>query len=183
MQWDGADADACVSLLATCILETPATCHKGTFYKVAAAAAAAVIGLGESHPISLFLTSALDDCSRLRAADPDVIERLAGMTAETGQTGLADPDTALLAAERRFHEMMAKVRTESDDDASDALNREAWAAVDRMAETPAKSLAGAAAKLRIVLDEVGLPAGESYSDVPMLRDVLAVVERLAEAPA
>ncbi len=39
---------------------------------------------------------------------------------------------------------------------------------------------GDACKLRIVLDaEVGLAAGESGKEIPMLLDVLAVVERLA----
>ncbi len=39
---------------------------------------------------------------------------------------------------------------------------------------------GDAWKLRIVLDaEVGLAAGESGKEIPMLLDVLAVVERLA----
>ncbi len=49
-----------------------------------------------------------------------------------------------------------------------------------IAVTPAKTLVGAACKLRIVLDpEVGLAAGESGKEMPMLLDVLAVVERLA----
>ncbi len=55
-----------------------------------------------------------------------------------------------------------------------------WAVIDRMAATPAKTLVGAACKLRIVLDpEVGLAAGESGKEMPMLLEVLAVVERLA----
>ncbi len=58
---------------------------------------------------------------------------------------------------------------------------DAWAVVDAMVGIPAKTLAGAAAKLRVVLDpEVGIVAGPSDFTMPMLIDVLAVVERLAE---
>ncbi len=59
-----------------------------------------------------------------------------------------------------------------------------WAVIDRMAVTSAKTFVGAACKLRIVLDpEVDLAAGESGKEMPMLLDVLAVVERLAGSTA
>ena len=73
-------ADTCAEKLAIRILETPATCPKGVSYKIAAAATTAAFKLGEDHPIALFLMSAIEDYDRLRAADPDVIERLADQT-------------------------------------------------------------------------------------------------------
>ncbi len=56
--------------------------------------------------------------------------------------------------------------------------------LDRIAATPARSLEGAAAKLRILLDEqFGLPDAPSKRDVPMVRDVLVVVERVGRVGA
>ena len=87
-------------------------------------------------------------------------------------------DAALIEAERQVRDLLTEAnKVPSDTDAA----KQVWAVIDRMAATPAKTLVGAACKLRIVLDpEVGLAAGESGKEIPMLLDVLAVVERLAD---
>ncbi len=89
-------------------------------------------------------------------------------------------DAALIEAERQVRDLLAEAnRVPSGNNATDA-GKQVWVVIDRMAATPAKTLVGAACKLRIVLDpEVGLAAGESGKEMPMLLDVLAVVERLA----
>ncbi len=86
-------------------------------------------------------------------------------------------DAALIEAERQVRDLLTEAnKVPSDTDAANQV----WAVIDRMAATPAKTLVGAACKLRIILDpEVGLAAGESGKEMPMLLDVLAVVERLA----
>ena len=93
-------------------------------------------------------------------------------------------DAALIEAERQVRDLLAESnKVPSDDKATNATDagKQVWVVIDRMAVTPAKTLAGAACKLRIVLDlEVGLAAGESGKEIPMLLDVLAVVERLAD---
>ncbi len=95
-------------------------------------------------------------------------------------------DAALIEAERQVRDLLAEAnRVPSGNNATNAINatdagKQVWAVIDRMAATPAKTLVGAACKLRIVLDpEVGLAAGERGKEMPMLIDVLAVVERLA----
>ncbi len=77
IQSDSSDQAALVvEELATRILETPATCRKGVFYKVAAAAATAAFKqLGDDHPVCLFLMSAIEDNNRLCPGDLDAIER------------------------------------------------------------------------------------------------------------
>ena len=63
---------------------------------------------------------------------------------------------------------------------AEAVDNQLLAVLHRIETTPARSLEGAAAKLRILLDEqFGLPDAPSERDVPMVRDVLAVVERHA----
>ncbi len=85
-------------------------------------------------------------------------------------------DAALIEAERQVRDLLTKANKVPSNDAA----KQVWIVIDRMAATPAKTLVGAACKLRIVLDpEVGLAAGESGKEIPMLLDVLAVVERLA----
>ncbi len=85
-------------------------------------------------------------------------------------------DAVLIEAERRIRDQLTVANKVPSD--PNAVNQE-WVVIDRMAAPPAKTLAGAACKLRIVLDpEVGLAAGESGKEIPMLLDVLAVVERL-----
>ncbi len=94
-------------------------------------------------------------------------------------------DAALIEAERQVRDLLAEAnRVPSGNNATNATDathagKQVWAVIDRMTATPAKTLVGAACKLRIVLDpEVGLTAGESGKEIPMLLDVLAVVERL-----
>ncbi len=92
-------------------------------------------------------------------------------------------DAALIEAERQVRDLLAEAnRVPSGNNATTATDagKQVLAVIDRMAATPAKTLVGAACKLRIVLDpEVGLTAGESGKEIPMLLDVLAVVERFA----
>ena len=93
-------------------------------------------------------------------------------------------DAALLAAERQFFEAKADARKVSgivyDEDYIAVLSR-AWDARDQMGKTPAVSAAGAAAKLRVLLDpELGIETGDNENDLPFLRDVLTVLERLAD---
>ncbi len=93
-------------------------------------------------------------------------------------------DAALIEAERQVRDLLTEAnKVPSDNGATDAV-KQVWVVIDRMAATPAKTLAGAACKLRIVLDpEVGLAAGESGKEIPMLLDVLAVIERLVASTA
>ena len=90
-------------------------------------------------------------------------------------------DAALIEAERQVRDLLTEAnKVPSDNNTADAA-KQVWIVIDRMAATPAKTLAGAACKLRIVLDpEIGLAAGESGKEIPMLLDVLEVVERLAD---
>ncbi len=90
-------------------------------------------------------------------------------------------DAALIEAERQVRDLLTEAnKVPSDNDAVEQV----WVVIDRMVATPAKTLAGAACKLRIVLDpEVGLAAGESGKEIPMLLDVLAVIERLVASTA
>ncbi len=78
-------------------------------------------------------------------------------------------DAALIEAERQVRDLLAEAnRVPSDTDAANQV----WVVFDRMTVTPAKTLAGAACKLRIVLDpEVGLAAGESGKEIPIARRV------------
>ncbi len=90
-------------------------------------------------------------------------------------------DAALIEAERQVRNLLTEANKLPS--APDAV-KQVWVVIDRMAATPAKTLAGAACKLSIVLDpEVGLAAGESGKEIPMLLDVLTVVERLADSTA
>ncbi len=93
-------------------------------------------------------------------------------------------DAALIEAERQVRAVLTETnKVPNDPVPADAL-KQAWVVIDRIAATPAKTLAGAACKLRIVLDpEVGLAAGESGKEIPMLLDVLAVIERLVASTA
>ena len=98
-----------------------------------------------------------------------------------------DADAALLATERRFQEACAEARVDSlneddDDDARDQIFDRSDVELDIMIKTPATTIAGAASKLRAVLDPVlGTMTRDLKSIEPMLQDVLAVVERLADA--
>ena len=89
-------------------------------------------------------------------------------------------DAALLAAEREFRRWVAEAGTEEDDDARGRLLGKSSLQRDFMAETPATTLVGAAAKMRVLLDpDVGIESGAGGNDLPILRDVLALLERLA----
>ena len=86
---------------------------------------------------------------------------------------LRDKQARYAAADKRLGVSDREAEAEAVDD-------QMLAVLDRIEATPACSLEGAAAKLRILLDEqTGLAAGQGKRDIPMVRDVLAVVERLA----
>ncbi len=83
-------------------------------------------------------------------------------------------DSALIEAERQVRDLLTEANKIPSD--TDAV-KQVWVAIDRMAAPPAKTLAGAACKLRIVLDpEVGLAVGESGKEIPMLLDDLTLVQ-------
>ena len=89
-------------------------------------------------------------------------------------------DAALLAAKDAMQDLRARFNRSTDSDVREAILGDTYALLDRMVTMPATTLAGAAAKLRIVIEpEFGLPDVEHDTYLPMLRDVLAVVERLA----
>ncbi len=96
-------------------------------------------------------------------------------------------DAALLAAERRFRELRAEARAMDDDDDDRACNRladKADAPLNVLIETSATTLAGAAAKMRAVLDpDNGTLTRELKCTEPILADVLKVVERLGKGTA
>ena len=82
-------------------------------------------------------------------------------------------DAALIEAERQVHDLLP----EANKVPSEALSRS-------LLKLAKQASIGAACKLRIVLDpEVSLAAGESGKEIPMLLDMLAVVERLADSTA
>ncbi len=64
-------------------------------------------------------------------------------------------DAALIEAERQVRDLLAEAnRVPSGNNATNATDTgtHVWVVIDRMAATPAKTLAGAACKLRIALD-------------------------------
>ncbi len=78
------------------------------------------------------------------------------------------------------------VLVEAERELRAALNADCWDRIEEAcqvaARTEAITLVGAIAQLRIVLHPtIGLDAGKSDTDLPMLKNVLATVERLAGA--
>ena len=78
-------------------------------------------------------------------------------------------DTALIEAERQGRNLLAEAnKSPIDDKTTNATDsgKQVLIMIDRLAAMPANTLAGAAGKLRIVLDpEVGLAAGESGKEI------------------
>lgn len=99
---------------------------------------------------------------------------------------LPDGDAGLIAAERRlieleprreaFQDSSIEITTEIEEEIINPLFDAKCELDKRIAVTPAATLAGAAVKLRRLLDlEVGLPAGDQEGDVPCLHQILAVI--------
>ncbi len=116
-------------------------------------------------------------------ADPGQKERTTSQ-ADNDSTDSGAPvhiDATLIDAERQVRDLLTEANKVPSDNTAAAAVKQVWVVIDRMAATAANTFAGAACKLRIVLDpEVGLAAGESGKEIPMLLDDLAVVERLAD---
>lgn len=87
-------------------------------------------------------------------------------------------DAVLLQAEREVVVLLDRIRSDYSNPACDAMLDRVFALDKTIAQTPPTSLAGAAAKLRRLLDpELGIATGEGVGDVESLTQVLAVVEQ------
>lgn len=110
---------------------------------------------------------------------------------------LGGDDTELIEAERKIIELDAESRAliEGDQHHSAPVDADGcplgWQALrdqiidldEMIATTPAATLAGAAVKLRRLLDpEIGMETGERETDLPCLRQILATIEREAPKP-
>jgi hypothetical protein len=101
----------------------------------------------------------------------------------------SDDDKALIDAEAEITRLYASLYADPDADRDD--DKEPWTSIyqrvyaleDFIAFTPPATLAGAAVKLRRVLDaEVGIGTGQRDIDPPSLAQVLALVHRIAGEP-
>jgi hypothetical protein len=109
-------------------------------------------------------------------------DRLRTLLAEFEETGesqisLTDPDIGLLAAEQEFHQIAAQMgalRNAGADENTeiDPVFMRWMAVMDLIEITPPLTLAGCAAKLRVLMhEEVGLPTGEAEHDMTCLEQV------------
>jgi hypothetical protein len=99
---------------------------------------------------------------------------------------LARADAELIEAEAEFQQLEAQVAALHAADAADAVVdpvfKQWMDTMDRIADTPAASIAGAALKLRTLLHpDVGIEVGDGPRDFASLRQILAVLEREAGA--
>jgi hypothetical protein len=96
---------------------------------------------------------------------------------------LARGDAELIAAEKEIAALLATAKRQSDagDDSAWAASLDEVFRLDGLvATTAAATLAGAAVKLRRMLDpNLGLANGEKDSDLPCLHQILAAIEREA----
>ena len=91
------------------------------------------------------------------------------------------PDAALIAAEREYRELLAECdRLAELDTTNDALDRRLSEVEALIADTTPRTLADVAVKLRLLLDQIrrGWDVSDRDDDVPALRQVLALVERV-----
>jgi hypothetical protein len=92
---------------------------------------------------------------------------------------MSAPDRVLLDAEQQLAELRS-IMSDDDDDGDEGI----WPVVDTISYTAPLTVAGAAAKLRLLCDEnIGILAGHSKADEASLRQVLAFVEALARRVA
>ena len=97
---------------------------------------------------------------------------------------IASANPAFAAAEKEILRLLRKFDASESDTETDAIWEEYTVLEDFIIETAPETLEDAAVKLRRILDpKVGLPIGESESDLPGLQQVLAVVERVAAGGA
>jgi len=105
-----------------------------------------------------------------------------------------DPEAALIAAEaeitRRYewlHQHRATLRPQDQREDEDRVQKPVYDAIERLEDfitnTPTKTLAGAAVKLRRVLDAtVGIDTGAHSGDATSLAHVLAMVQSITGTP-
>jgi hypothetical protein len=153
-----------------------------SFVKLVAAAtarlisAAAVVGV-ESEAAEIAVL-----CPPTAAEDPALKEEAAALMAECAAP-LPEGDAGLSEAERRIGALLAleklQLAEHPEDDAPWQASFDRACELDEtIATSEPQTLAGAAVKLRRLLDpELGLEAGDRESDVPSLRQVLALIER------
>jgi hypothetical protein len=96
-------------------------------------------------------------------------------------------DNALIAAEAEITRLYASMDAHPDRDSFEEpwapIYQRIYALEDFIALTPPTSLAGAAVKLRRVLDaEVGIGTGSRDNDPPSIAHVLALVHRMVGEP-
>ena len=100
------------------------------------------------------------------------------MATHPGTTG---PDAALSGAEQEIHSLLSRLKAlryagASEEEITPVLNR--ILALDfRIATTAPATLSGAMIKLRRLLDpDLGMEISQKDSDVPCLRQILALIE-------
>jgi hypothetical protein len=115
--------------------------------------------------------------------------RAEALVAEYGAP-LPDGDAGLIEAERRLHELDPRRLALGDNSAmgEEEITDIAFNAMcrldERIATTPAATLAGAAVKLRRLLHpELGMEIGNGENDLPCLHHILSVIEREAGVAA
>jgi hypothetical protein len=98
-----------------------------------------------------------------------------------------DTDAELIEAEREFRQLEAQIAAlraagADEDTEIDPVFLQWMAVMERIAVTPAASIAGAAVKLRTLLHpDVGIETRDHEHDVPSLRQILAVIEQEARS--
>lgn len=91
-------------------------------------------------------------------------------------------DAALLAAERERREIQAEIDRVADvPDLKDPLFERFFELDELVANTVPRTLAGAAAKLRCLLEREGLDFGDRDSNVLLLRQVIELIEAEARS--
>jgi hypothetical protein len=111
--------------------------------------------------------------------------RAEALEAEYGAP-LPDGDAGLIEAERRLHELdprrpaLGNNSTMGEEEITDIAFNAMCRLDERIATTPATTLAGAAVKLRRLLHpELGMEIGVGENDFPCLHHILSVIEREA----
>lgn len=94
-----------------------------------------------------------------------------------------DPVLPLAREVKRLYDICTAPAAPDDAEAAkEGLLREMSDLMDRIADTPAQTIAGAAAKLRILIDHAGALEDGDVCARPYVRDALDVLERLLKEP-
>jgi hypothetical protein len=93
-------------------------------------------------------------------------------------------DAVILAAEQEIAALLARFHAIGgdavDEDEDNRIWKRVWDLEKMIAKAPPATLAGAAVKLRRLLDPVlGMEIGENDGDIPCLRQILTLLEHLA----